>query len=44
MGMIYLDYKSYRELALDNFKAALSKATDPGMKKNLGELITKAGK
>jgi tetratricopeptide (TPR) repeat protein len=44
MGMIYLDYKSYRELALDNFKAALSKATDPGMKKNLGELIAKAGK
>jgi tetratricopeptide (TPR) repeat protein len=44
MGMIYLDYKSYRELALDSFKAALSKATDPGMKKNLGDLIAKAGK
>jgi Tfp pilus assembly protein PilF len=44
MGMIYMDYKNYRELALDSFKAALSKATDPGMKKTLGDRIAKAGK
>jgi tetratricopeptide (TPR) repeat protein len=44
MGMIYLDYKNYRELALDSFKAALSKAADPVMKKTLSDLIEKAGK
>jgi tetratricopeptide (TPR) repeat protein len=44
MGMIYQDYKNYRELALDSFKAALSKATDPGMRKTLTECVAKAGK
>jgi tetratricopeptide (TPR) repeat protein len=44
MGMIYMDYKNYRELALDSYRAALSKATDPAMKKTLNDLIAKAGK
>jgi tetratricopeptide (TPR) repeat protein len=44
MGMIYLDYKNYRELALDSFRASLSKATDPDMKKTLSECIARAGK
>jgi tetratricopeptide (TPR) repeat protein len=44
MGMIYMDYKNYRELALDSFKAALSKATDPGMRKNLNDCMTRAGR
>jgi len=44
MGLIYRDYKNYGELALDSFKSALSKATDPAMKKTLTDLIAKAGK
>jgi tetratricopeptide (TPR) repeat protein len=44
MGMIYRDYKNYGELALDSFKSALSKATDPEMKKTLRDLVGKAEK
>jgi Flp pilus assembly protein TadD, contains TPR repeats len=44
MGIIYMDYKNYRELALDNWKSALTKATDPALQKTLRDLIAKAQK
>jgi tetratricopeptide (TPR) repeat protein len=44
MGIIYLEHKNYRELALDSFRAALSKAEDPVVKKAINDLIAKAGK
>lgn len=44
MGMIYMDYKNYSELAVDSWKSALTKATDGKMKKLLTDLIAKAGK
>jgi len=44
MGMIYMDYKNYGELAVDSWKSALTKATDGKMKKLLTDLIAKAGK
>jgi tetratricopeptide (TPR) repeat protein len=44
MGMIYLEYKNYRDLALDSFRAGLSKANDVAWKKKLGDCIAKAEK
>jgi tetratricopeptide (TPR) repeat protein len=44
IGTIYMDYKNFRELALDNWKSALTKATEPSMKKTLRDLIAKAQK
>jgi prepilin-type processing-associated H-X9-DG protein len=44
IGTIYMDYKNYTELALDNWKSSLAKASDPIMKKRLTDLIAKAGK
>jgi tetratricopeptide (TPR) repeat protein len=42
IGTIYMDYKHFRELALDNWKSALTKATDPAMIKSIKDLIAKA--
>jgi tetratricopeptide (TPR) repeat protein len=44
IGTIYMDYKNYRELALDNWNNSLAKARDPALKKTLRELIAKAQK
>jgi tetratricopeptide (TPR) repeat protein len=44
LGLIYMNCKGNPDLARDQWRAALSKATDPVMKTNLTELIEKAGK
>jgi tetratricopeptide (TPR) repeat protein len=44
IGVIYMDYRNYRELALDSWKSALTKATDPALQKTLKDLIAKAQK
>ena len=44
IGTIYMDYKNFRELALDNWKNSLAKATAPSMIKILKDLIAKAQK
>ena len=43
IGMLYMDYKNYRELAADHWKKALAKTTDVSMRKTLNKLIAKAG-
>jgi tetratricopeptide (TPR) repeat protein len=42
IGTIYGDYKRYSELAVDHWKSALTKATDPAMIKTLNDCIAKA--
>jgi tetratricopeptide (TPR) repeat protein len=44
MGTIYMDYKHFRELALDSWKSALTKATEPALVKTIKDLIAKAEK
>jgi len=42
IGVIYLDYKKYRELALDHLKEALRRATDESFRTTVNKLIAKA--
>jgi tetratricopeptide (TPR) repeat protein len=42
MGLIYMDYKNYGELAIDQWKKALAKTQDPALRKTLEKLIAKA--
>ncbi len=44
IGMLYMDYKNYRELAVDHWKKALGKSPDKDVKKILENLIDKAQK
>ena len=42
IGTLYMDYKNYRELAVDHWKKALTKATDEKLRATLTKLIAKA--
>jgi tetratricopeptide (TPR) repeat protein len=44
VGLIYMNYKRNPDLAREQWRTALSKATDPDMKKMLADLLEKAGK
>lgn len=44
LGLIYMNYKQSPELARDQWRTALTKATDPEMKRTLSDLLEKAGK
>jgi tetratricopeptide (TPR) repeat protein len=44
LGIIYYDYKSYRELALENWNIAYLKTTEPEEKKRIMEYINEANK
>ena len=44
IGLIYMDYKKYRELALTHWNKALSVAVNPAMKKSLKACIARAEK
>jgi|WetSurMetagenome_2_1015567.scaffolds.fasta_scaffold00173_12 tetratricopeptide (TPR) repeat protein len=44
LGLLYMDYRRHPDAAREEWRAALTKATDPGMKKTLEDLIEKAGK
>jgi tetratricopeptide (TPR) repeat protein len=44
MGIIYMDYKGYPDLAKEQWKTALAKAVDPELKKKIVDLLEKAGK
>jgi tetratricopeptide (TPR) repeat protein len=42
IGTLYLDYKNYRELAIDHWKKALEKSPDKDLRKTLENCIAKA--
>lgn len=42
IGVLYLDYKHYRELALDHLRKALGRATDEAFQKKIRLCITRA--
>jgi tetratricopeptide (TPR) repeat protein len=44
IGVLYMDYKNYRELAIDHWKKALGKSPDHDLKGTIENLIEKAQK
>lgn len=44
IGLIYMDYKNYRELAMDHWVKAYKKSSDPQEKKKIEDLINGAKK
>jgi tetratricopeptide (TPR) repeat protein len=44
IGMLYMDYKNYRELAIDHWKKALGKSPEKELQKTIENLIAKVQK